>query len=52
MEMSRYCQKCTLNYKFKVTDPLKYEVFSARYEDSYLANHKRSAEGMEVVGIK
>ena len=25
--MSRYCQKCALNYKFKATDPLKYETF-------------------------
>ena len=27
--MSCYCQKCALNYKFKATDPLKYETFLA-----------------------
>ena len=36
--MSRYCQKCALNYKFKATDPLKYETFLARHENSLARN--------------
>ena len=50
--MSRYCQKCALNYKFKATDPLKYETFLARHENSCMANHKGSAGAMEIVGTK
>ena len=50
--MSRYCQKCTLNYKFKETDPLKYETFLARHENSCRANHKGSAGAIEIVGTK
>ena len=50
--MSRYCQKCALNYKFKATDPLKYETFLARHENSCMSNHKGSAGAMEIVGMK
>ena len=50
--MSCYCQKCALNYKFKATDPLKYETFLARHENSCMANHKGSAGAMEIVGTK
>ena len=50
--MSRYCQKCALNYKFKATDPLKYETFLARHENSCMSNHKGSARAMEIVGMK
>ena len=50
--MSRYCQRCALNYKFKATDPLKHETFLARHENSCMANHKGSAGAMEIVGTK
>ena len=50
--MSRYCQRCALNYKFKATDPSKYETFLARHENSCMANHKGSARAMEIVGTK
>ena len=48
--MSRYCQKYALNYKFKATDPLKYETFLVRHENSCMANHKGSVGAMETVG--
>ena len=48
--MSRYCQKCALNCKFKATDPLKYETFLVPHENSCMANHKGSVGAMETVG--
>ena len=39
-------------YKFKATDPLQYETFLARHENSCLANNKGSAEAMEIVGTE
>ena len=50
--MSPYCLKCTLNYKFKATDILKYETFLARHENSCMAKHKGSAGAMEIIGTK
>ena len=50
--MSRYCQKCALNYKFKASDSLKCETFLAQHENSCTANHKGSAGAMEIVGTK
>ena len=58
---SHYCQICALinmnmllcaHYKFKATDPLQYETFLARHENSCLANNKGSAEAMEIVGTE
>ena len=34
------------------TDPLKYETFLARHDDSYMVNHNGSAEVMGIVGKK
>ena len=48
--MSRYCRKCGVNYKFKATDPLKYETFLARHQNSCMAYHKGSVGAMEIVG--
>ena len=48
--MSGHCQKCALNYKFNATDPLKYETFLVRHENSCMANHKGSVGAMEIVG--
>ena len=50
--ISRYCQKCALNYKFKAADPLQYETFLSRHENSCMANHKGSATVMEIIGMK
>ena len=47
--MSRYCQRCALNYKFKATDPLKYETVLARHENSYMVNHKGSAGARQLL---
>ena len=37
---------------FKPTDPLKYETFLVRHENSCMANHKGSAGAIEIVGTK
>ena len=46
--MSRYCQKCALNYKFKAADPLKYETFLALHENSCMYNHQGSAGPIKI----
>ena len=48
--MSRYYQKCALNYKFKATESLKYETFLARHQNSRMANHKGSPGAMKFFG--